>query len=51
MTSQVQAMYSSGNHGILVRGAIDGGGASLQKLHSREKEPDNPPQLVITIGP
>ena len=51
VTAQVQAMYGGQNHGFLIRDATEGGGGSQQSLHSREKAPDNPPQLVITFGP
>ena len=51
MTAQVQAMYSGANHGFLIRDASENGGGIQQQLHSREKAPDNPPQLVITFGP
>ena len=50
VTSQVQSMYSGTNHGFLIRDATEGGGGNEQSLHSREKAPDNPPQLVITFG-
>jgi hypothetical protein len=48
--SQVQAMYTSTNHGFLIRDASENGPGREQQLHSREKAPDNPPQLVITFG-
>ena len=44
-------MYTVGNNGFLIRDATEGGGGVQQQLHSREKAPDNPPQLVITFGP
>ena len=34
-----------------IRDASEGGAGFQQQLHSREKAPDNPPQLVITFGP
>jgi len=50
VTSQVQAMYSGANDGFLVRDQTEDGGGAEQSLHSREKAPDNPPELVITFG-
>jgi hypothetical protein len=50
VTSQVQAMYSGTNHGFQIRDATEGGAGFEQNFHSREKAPDNPPQLVITFG-
>jgi hypothetical protein len=50
VTSQVQSMYSGSNHGFLIRDASENGGGLKQEFHSREKAPDNPPQLVITFG-
>ena len=51
VTSQVQSMYTGGNHGFLIRDATENGGGAEQQLHSKEKAPDNPPQLVITFAP
>jgi hypothetical protein len=49
--TQVQAMLGSGaNHGFLIRDATEGQDHE-QQFHSREKAPDNPPQLVVTYGP
>ena len=50
VTSQVQSMYSGANHGFLIRDASENGGGFKQEFHSREKAPDNPPQLVVTFG-
>jgi hypothetical protein len=50
VTSQVQSMYSGSNHGFLIRDATENGGGNEQGFHSREKAPDNPPQLVVTFG-
>jgi hypothetical protein len=50
VTAQVQGMYGGANHGFLVRDAAEGSGDTEQQFHSREKGPDNPPQLVITYG-
>jgi hypothetical protein len=51
VTSQVQAIFSSGaNHGFLVRDATEGGTGREQQFHSREKG-SNMPQLVVTFGP
>ena len=44
-------MYSGANHGFLIRDASENGGGFEQGFHSREKAPDNPPQLVVTFGP
>jgi large repetitive protein len=48
--SQVQAMYTTANNGFLVRDATENAPGREQQFHSREKAPDNPPQLVITFG-
>jgi hypothetical protein len=48
--AQVQAMYSGANHGFLIRDANEGGAGREQQFHTREKAPDNPPQLVLTFG-
>ena len=48
--AHVQAQYSGANNGLLLRDASASGGGNEQGLHSREKAPDNPPQLVLTIG-
>jgi hypothetical protein len=51
VTTQVQAMFDAGaNHGFLIRDAVEGQDHE-QQFHSREKAPDNPPQLVVTFGP
>jgi hypothetical protein len=46
----VQAMYTSGNHGFLIRDANENGPGMEQSFNSREKGADNPPQLVINFG-
>jgi hypothetical protein len=43
-------MYSDGNHGLVVRDSVEGGGGLDQNFHSREKGNDNPPTLVISFG-
>jgi hypothetical protein len=48
--AHVQAMFAGGNHGFLVRDAVENGGGMEQGFHSREKGTDNPPALVITFG-
>jgi Bacterial Ig-like domain len=48
--SQVEEMYSSANHGFLIRDSVENGNGVEQAFHSREKGTDNPPQLVITFG-
>jgi hypothetical protein len=49
--AQTQEIYSSANHGFLIRDAAEDGTGAVQELHSREKPPiDNPPQLVITFS-
>jgi hypothetical protein len=51
VTAQVQAMFDAGaNHGFLIRDANENQDHE-QQFHSREKAPDNPPQLVVTYGP
>jgi parallel beta-helix repeat protein len=49
-TDLVRAMYMNGNNGFLIRDAAENGPGVEQNLHSREKAPDRPPQLVITFG-
>jgi CSLREA domain-containing protein len=50
VTSQVEGMYSGGNHGFLIRDSAEGSGqSSEQSFHSREKGTDEPPELVITF--
>lgn len=50
VSSQVQAAFDAGsNHGFLICDAVEGQDHE-QQFHSREKAPDNPPQLVITYG-
>ena len=51
VTSQVQSMYTTANHGFLIRDATESGVGAEKQRYSREKAPDNPPQLVITFGP
>jgi hypothetical protein len=41
---------ASGNFSFLIKDAAEGGQGVEQGFHSLEKAPDNPPQLVITIG-
>jgi hypothetical protein len=49
VTSQVQAAFDAGaNNGFLIRDATEGQDHE-QQFHSREKAPDNPPQLVVTF--
>jgi hypothetical protein len=43
-------MYSSGNHGFVIRDSVENGNGIEQAFHAREKAPDNPPQLVISFG-
>ena len=50
VTQQVREMYSGANNGFVIRDAAEGGGGILQGFHSREKAPDNPPELVITFN-
>jgi hypothetical protein len=49
VTSQVGAMYTSGNFGFLIRDSSENGSGNEQGLHSREKIPNNVPELVITF--
>ena len=48
VAGMVQAMYTGGNHGFLVRDANENQDAE-QQFHSRE-ESTNRPQLVVTFG-
>jgi hypothetical protein len=50
VASQVQGMYAEGNFGFLVKDLVENGVGIEQQFHSREKSPDNPPELVITFG-
>jgi len=51
VTSHVQAMYSGSNNGFRIRDSVEGAiGGFEQQFHSKEKAPDNPPELVITFG-
>jgi hypothetical protein len=50
VTSQAQAMHAGANHGFLIRDAVEDGGGFDQGFNSREKAPDNPPQLVVSFG-
>jgi hypothetical protein len=50
VASQVQSMYTRGNFGFLVRDLAGDGTGIEQQFHTREKSPDNTPQLVITFG-
>jgi hypothetical protein len=38
------------NEGFLICDASKNGSGFEQSFHSREKAPDNPPQLVVTFG-
>jgi hypothetical protein len=50
VTTQLQAQFTAGAHnGFLVRDAVEGQDAG-QQFHSREKAPDNPPQLVVSYA-
>jgi hypothetical protein len=52
VTTQVQGVAAEGatdNHGFLIRDAAEGGGGVDQGFNSREKMPDNWPQLVVTF--
>jgi large repetitive protein len=49
VSALVQAMYADGNHGFLIRDAVEGADAE-QQFHSREKG-ENPPQLVLRFAP
>ena len=49
VAAHVQAMYTDGNHGFLIRDATETGNGVEQAFHSREKR-DSPPQLVISFG-
>jgi hypothetical protein len=49
VTSQLQAMYGTSNHGFLLRDALEGQDAE-QQFHAREKG-ESPPQLVVRFAP
>jgi CSLREA domain-containing protein len=49
VAAQVQAMYGSGNHGFLIRDAVEGND-NEQQFHAREKG-ENVPQLVVRFRP
>jgi hypothetical protein len=53
VTSQVQAMYSGdGNHGFLVRHAIENDPASAEESFFSKEKLENPPELLLTFtGP
>jgi predicted outer membrane repeat protein len=42
-------MYTSGNHGFLIRDADENGVGDEQSLHSRDKVNDGPPELVLAF--
>ena len=50
VSTMVEAMYTGTNNGFLIRDANEGGSSREQQLHSKEKSPDKPPQLVLTFG-
>ena len=51
VTTLAQAMYSGTNNGFRVADSVENAsGGFEQQLHSKEKAPDNPPELVITFG-
>lgn len=49
VTEQAAALYTAGNHGLLIRDATEGAAGYEQRLHSRENT--NKPTLIITFGP
>jgi hypothetical protein len=53
VTAQVKGMYSSGNHGFLLRDAAEGNSVSVvQQFHSNQTtaKVKRPPELVITFN-
>ena len=48
--SQVQAMYSGSNNGLLVTDASEGAIAAAAQAFASREAGSNPPQLVITFG-
>jgi hypothetical protein len=50
VTGQVQAMVTSGNHGFLIRDAVEGGNGAEQQFHAREKG-EQLPMLIISFAP
>jgi hypothetical protein len=49
VTEQLLGMYTTGNHGFLIRDAQENGVGDEQTLNSRHKVTDNPPQLVLAF--
>lgn len=50
LTSQVNAMYTGGNYGLLIRDNSESGSGYLQQFNSRENT-TNPPELIVTFAP
>jgi hypothetical protein len=49
VTEQLLGMYTTGNHGFLIRDAQENGVGDEQTLNSRHKLTDDPPQLVLSF--
>ncbi|HZB32903.1 MAG TPA: DNRLRE domain-containing protein, partial [Streptosporangiaceae bacterium] len=49
VTEQLLGMYTTGNHGFLIRDAQENGVGDEQNLNSRDKVTDNPPSLLLTF--
>jgi CSLREA domain-containing protein len=49
VTEQLLGMYTTGNHGFLIRDAAENGVGDEQTLNSRHKVTDDPPQLVLAF--
>ena len=49
VTEQLLGMYTSANHGFLIRDAQEDGVGDEQTINSRDKLGDNPPLLVIAF--
>jgi large repetitive protein len=49
VTEQLLGMYTSGNHGFLIRDAVENGVGDEQALTSRHKVGDGTPELVLAF--
>lgn len=50
VTGQVQSMYSTANHGLLLRDATEGSTASPQQNYTSREDSPNDPELVVNWG-
>ena len=49
MTGQTLGLYVSGNHGFLIRDAVENGVGDEQSINSRDKLTDGPPELLLSF--